>query len=217
VGQIRKAGEGMAQILGGTRGVSTNISAISTASSEQNTSVQEISTAVKQLDDITQRNAQMVEVAVRQSESLETRAASLSSAINSFKLLQGVAEEAMALVERAHAHRRGAGSLDSYLRSLTDRASGFFDRDMYVFALTADGTYVAFGGNPAKVGTRVQDVPGIDGNALIAGIVRQAEEGPGWVEYDIVNPVSGRVQGKMSYVMKVDDVYIGCGVYKTLA
>ena len=217
VGQIRKAGEGMAQILGGTRGVSANISAISTASSEQNTSVQEISTAVKQLDDITQRNAQMVEVAVRQSESLETRAASLSSAINSFKLLQGVAEEAMALVERAYAHRRGAGSLDSYLRSLTDRASGFFDRDMYVFALTADGTYVAFGGNPAKVGTRVQDVPGIDGNALIAGIVRQAEEGPGWVEYDIVNPVSGRVQGKMSYVMKVDDVYIGCGVYKTLA
>jgi len=123
VGQIRKAGEGMAQILGGTRGVSTNISAISTASSEQNTSVQEISTAVKQLDDITQRNAQMVEVAVRQSESLETRAASLSSAINSFKLLQGVAEEAMALVERAYAHRRGAGSLDSYLRSLTDRGA----------------------------------------------------------------------------------------------
>ena len=217
VGQIRKAGEGMAHILGGTRGVSTNISAISTASSEQNTSVQEISTAVKQLDDITQRNAQMVEVAVRQSESLETRAASLSSAINSFKLLQGVAEEALALVERAHAHRRGAGSLDSYLRSLTDPASGFFDRDMYVFALTVDGTYVAFGGNPAKVGTRVQDVPGIDGNALIAGIVRQADECPGWVEYDIVNPASGRVQSKMSYVMKVDNVYIGCGVYKTLA
>ena len=47
--------------------------------------------------------------------------------------------------------------------------------------------------------------------------MRQAEEGPGWVEYDIVNPASGRVQGKMSYVMKVDDVYIGCGVYKTLA
>ena len=48
-------------------------------------------------------------------------------------------------------------------------------------------------------------------------IVRQAEESPGWVEYDIVNPTTGRVQAKMSYVMKVDDVYIGCGVYKTLA
>ena len=78
-------------------------------------------------------------------------------------------------------------------------------------------TYLAFGGNPAKVGTRVQDVPGIDGNALINSIVRQAEEAPGWVEYDIVNPTSGRVQSKMSYVLKVDDVYIGCGVYKTLA
>jgi len=217
VGQIRAAGQGMAQILDGTRGVSTNISNISVASAEQNTSVQEISTAVKQLDDITQRNAQMVEVAVRQSESLETRAVSLSSAINSFKLQQGVAAEALALVERAHAHRRGAGSRDQYLRSLTDPASKFFERDMYVFALTDDGTYVAFGGNPSKVGTRVQDVAGIDGNALIAAIVEQAELGPGWVEYDIVNPTSGRVQPKMSYVMKVDDLYIGCGVYKTLA
>jgi uncharacterized protein YoxC len=217
VGQIRTAGRGMTQILEGSRGVSGHVSQISTASSEQSTSVQEISTAVKQLDDITQRNAQMVEMAVRQAESLETRAGSLSSAINSFKLLQGVAEEAMSLVLRAQAHRSACVSGDAYLRSLTDKANGFFDRDMYVFALTPDGTYVAFGGNPAKVNTRVQDVPGIDGDALIAAIVAQAEQGPGWVEYDIVNPSSGRVQPKMSYVTKVDQLYIGCGIYKTLA
>lgn len=33
---------------------------------------------------------------------------------------------------------------------------------MYVFA-RLEGEYRAFGGNPAKVGLRVQDVPGTDG------------------------------------------------------
>jgi signal transduction histidine kinase len=67
------------------------------------------------------------------------------------------------------------------------------------------------------VGTRVQDIPGIDGNRLLSSIVEQCEQEPGWVEYDITNPASGAVQTKMSFVAKVDDVYLGCGVYKTLA
>jgi signal transduction histidine kinase len=66
------------------------------------------------------------------------------------------------------------------------------------------------------VGTRVQDVAGIDGNALIAAIVNQADHAPGWVEYEIANPLTGLVQTKMSYVVKVDDMYVGCGVYKSL-
>lgn len=48
-------------------------------------------------------------------------------------------------------------------------------------------------------------------------IVAQAEHEPGWVEYDIVNPATGAVQTKMSYVMKIDDLYLGCGVYKSAA
>lgn len=99
---------------------------------------------------------------------------------------------------------------------MTDPAKPFHDRDMYVFALDAAGTYLAFGGNPAKVGTRVQDIPGIAGDALVRDIVNQADRGPGWVEYDITNPVSGKVQTKMSYVQLAGDLYLGCGVYKTL-
>lgn len=88
---------------------------------------------------------------------------------------------------------------------------------MYVFALDSIGTYRAFGGNTAKVGTRVQDIPGIAGEQLVRDIIAQAERGPGWVEYDITNPATGTVQTKMSFVQRVDDLYLGCGVYKTLA
>jgi signal transduction histidine kinase len=88
---------------------------------------------------------------------------------------------------------------------------------MYVFALDSAGVYRAFGGKPEKVGSRVQDIAGVDGQALLNAIVAQCEAGEGWVEYNIANPVTGAIQAKMSYVVKVDELYVGCGVYKTVA
>lgn len=216
VARIRFAGEGMTDIVSGVRGVSASISRISVASAEQSSGLSELSAAVAQLDEITQQNAHMVERAVSQSNSLEIQASSLSDAIGSFKLQQGVAGEAMALVARAVDYRPGCASREAFQRGLTDVTSNFYDRDMYVFVLDAQGTYLAFGGNPAKVGTRVQDVPGIDGDGLTWAIVNQASEGPGWVEYDITNPATGLVQTKMSFVQRVDDMFVGCGVYKSL-
>ena len=214
VTQIRSVGSNMAQIVNGVRGVAANMSLISSASAEQSTGLREISSAVSQLDAITQRNAQMVEQAVNQANQLEGRAANLAQAVASFKLKQGTAEEAMDLVGRALSHREQSGR-DAFVRDLTDPANGFHDRDMYIFALDRQGTYRAFGGRPDKVGSRVQDIPGVDGETLLQSIVQQAEAEAGWVEYDIANPLTGSLQTKMSYVTQVDDLYIGCGVYKS--
>jgi methyl-accepting chemotaxis protein len=215
VAQIRAVGAHMTEIASGIRGVADSMSQISTSSAEQSTGLSEITSAVRQLDEITQRNAQMVERAVTQAVNLEHRASTLAEAVEAFHLQQGTADEAMALVQRAIAYRQQT-TRDSFLRGLTDPQQGFFDRDMYVFALDAKGAYLAFGGNPAKVGTRVQDIPGIDGQGLLDAIVTQASHEPGWVEYDITNPATGTVQTKMSFVQQVDDVYVGCGVYKNL-
>jgi hypothetical protein len=214
VQRMRLAGDNMAQIVSGVRGVATNMSLISAASAEQSTGLIQISSAVSQLDEITQRNAQMVERAVQQADQLASRAGELARSVSSFQLQQGTAEEAMALVARALEHRQSIGR-ERFAQSLTAPQSGFHDRDMYVFALNGQGVYRAFGGKPEKVGSRVQDIPGVDGQALLESIVAQAEQEQGWVEYDIVNPQSGKVQTKMSYVSRVDDLYVGCGVYKS--
>lgn len=215
VAQIRAVGANMTDIASGIRGVADSMSQISSSSAEQSTGLGEITSAVRQLDEITQRNAQMVERAVTQATNLEHRASTLAEAVDAFHLQQGTADEALALVERALAYRQQT-TRDAFLRGLTDPQQGFFDRDMYVFALDGKGAYLAFGGNPAKVGTRVQDIPGIDGQGLLDAIVAQASHEPGWVEYDITNPATGTVQTKMSFVQQVDDVYVGCGVYKNL-
>ncbi len=215
VQKIRAAGTTINQVVSGIRDVAISMSQISASSAEQSSGLSEITSAVRQLDEITQRNAQMVEQAVTQAVAMEGRASTLVESVAMFKLQQGSAEEAVELVARAAAHRQHT-SKDVFLRDVTDRGKGFYDRDMYVFVLDENGTYVAFGGNAAKVGTRVQDIAGIDGQGLLQSIVDQANYEPGWVEYDIVNPTTGKVQSKMSFVQKVDALYVGCGVYKNL-
>jgi len=215
VQKIHATGETINQVVAGIRDVAGNMAQISTSSAEQSAGLGEITSAVQQLDQITQRNAQMVEHAVAKAQDMEQRASTLVESVALFKLQQGSPEEAVALVERAVDERR-RGSRDTWLRALSDPAQGFFDRDMYVFVLDDDGHYLAFGGQPAKVGTRVQDVPGIDGQGLLNTIIQQASYEPGWVEYDITNPSTGRIQTKMSYVQDQDGLYLGCGVYKNL-
>jgi methyl-accepting chemotaxis protein len=216
VQKIRTAGSKLDAIVTGIRDVASNMSQISSSSAEQSTGLSEITSAVRQLDEITQHNAQMVGHAATQAATLENRASTLVEGVSLFKLQQGSAEEAVALVDRALAHRRRGASRDSFLRDLTNPTQGFHDRDMYVFVLNRSGNYVAFAGNPAKVGTRVQDIAGIDGTGLLRAIYAQADREPGWVEYDITNPTTGRVQTKMSFVQLVDDLAVGCGVYKNL-
>ena len=215
-GLIRSAGDGIANMAGGIRSVAASMTEISGSSAEQSTGLSEVSSAVQQLDQITQHNAQMVGQAVAQAEALEQRASTLSRAVAALRLQQGTADEAVALVQKAVALYKTT-SHDQFLRSLTDKNQPYHDRDMYVFVLDSADTYRAFGGNPAKVGTRVQDIPGIAGDRLVSDIVAQADRAPGWVEYDINNPATGAVQTKMSYVSRVGDLYVGCGVYKSLA
>lgn len=214
--QIRQAGQGIDRIVEGIREVAVNMAQISSASAEQSVGLAQISSAIGELNDITQRNGQMVASAVSHADRLEQRAETLSSSVENFKLQQGTADEAKQLVKDA-VKLGEATSRESLLNTITHDPRAFHDRDMYVFALDAQGTYRAFGGNPAKVGGTVHDIPGIDGASLIRDVVAQGDDRPGWVDYDIINPLSGAVQTKMSYVQKLHGLYLGCGIYKTLA
>ena len=216
VNQIRSAGDGMTRIVQGVRGVSESMSQLSSASKAQSLRINEISEAVKQLDEITQHNALMVERAVQQTDGLENQAGSLANAVGNFQLAQGVAPEAMALVQKALDFRAACSSAEQFWRGVTEDPGRFADRDMYVFVFAEDGTYRCFAGNTGKVGTRAHDIPGVDGDGLMRAIINQAQHGPGWVQYGITNPSNGLVPSKMSYVIALDGAYLGCGIYKTL-
>jgi hypothetical protein len=202
-------------VLDGVRQVADRMSRISVATTQQSTGLDEIAAAVRDLENITVNNARMADEAAGEAIRLKERSATLSRAVAHFRLMQGTADEAQALVRRAEALYQEQGAI-GFEERITRPGGGFHDRDMYVFALDAAGQYRAFGGNPAKVGTRVQDIPGVNGEALLASIRAQADVEPGWVEYDIQNPVLGTVQRKLSYVTRLGSLYVGCGVYQSL-
>ena len=211
--QIDRASRTFGEINGGIREVADRLRDIAASTSQQSSGLAQISQAVLELDRITQHNAQMVEQARHGSSELGERADRLARAVQGFRLRQGSADEASALVRRAVALYRERGP--AALQTITGDAAAWTDRDMYVFAFDRQGIYRAFGGNTAKVGTSVREVRGVNGDKLVADAFSCAARGGGWVDYDFANPVTGEVASKTSYVEPVeDDLVLGCGVYK---
>jgi methyl-accepting chemotaxis protein len=83
---VGNAGETMQTIVGSVRHVSEIITAISTAASEQSDGIAHVNTSVTQLDEMTQRNAALVEQGAGASDSLRAQTTRLAQAVGTFKL-----------------------------------------------------------------------------------------------------------------------------------
>ena len=214
VEQINDVSMTLTDIVGGIRNVAKDINAISLASAEQSDGLVHISDAIKELDAITKSNSQMAENAKYASNELENRAVRLKEVVSTFRLRQGTADEALAMVKKAMALYRIAG-LDVLPRITADPEKQFSDRDMYVFAFDRQGQYRAFAGNEAKLEVNLFKVPGLDGQKLVDEAFSLPPSG-GWIDYSIENPISKRIEWKSSYIERMnEDIVIGCGVYKS--
>jgi methyl-accepting chemotaxis protein len=83
---VHQAGERMDDIVASVRQVNDIIARISDASAEQAQGIAEVNQAVGQMDDVTQRNAALVEQAAAAAASLQEQAEQLSRAVSVFKL-----------------------------------------------------------------------------------------------------------------------------------
>ncbi|TFW16314.1 methyl-accepting chemotaxis protein [Duganella callida] len=83
---VGQAGATMNEVVASVQRVTAIIGDISVASGEQRDGIEQISTAISQMDSVTQQNAALVEQAAAAAESLEQQAASLREAVSIFKL-----------------------------------------------------------------------------------------------------------------------------------
>ncbi|HSW05501.1 methyl-accepting chemotaxis protein [Aquabacterium sp.] len=214
VRQTRAVEHVLASLVGGVRTVSQSLRQIADASARQSGELTQVSQSVGQLDEITRQNAEMVEQSAEASQDLVGRARTLSSAVASIRLRQGSADEAKSLVERAVNLIKSRG-LSAAAQAFHAQDGGFLDRDLYIFVVDRRGAYRVHGAKPAMEGKRVHEVPGIDGDCFVHDAWAAAPGAGGWIEYDIVNPASGAVMPKASFVVQLDkDQLIGCGVYR---
>ncbi|MCF6024597.1 methyl-accepting chemotaxis protein, partial [Xanthomonas perforans] len=85
-GLVHRAGATMREIVGSVKHVTDIMSEITSASAEQSSGIEQVNRTVAQLDEVTQRNAALVEEATAAARSLEEQAVELADAVSIFRL-----------------------------------------------------------------------------------------------------------------------------------
>ncbi|MGZ8214638.1 MAG: methyl-accepting chemotaxis protein [Methylosarcina sp.] len=84
--QVLEAGKTMDEIVASVKRVTDIMSEIAAASVEQSSGIEQVNTAVTQMDEVTQQNAALVEQAAAAAESLEEQTSTLSETVDQFRL-----------------------------------------------------------------------------------------------------------------------------------
>jgi len=127
---------------------------------------------------------------------------------------RGTPAEAQAMLANAIAHYDEVGRTQA-LADFTAKKAPFGDRDLYVFCIGADSILVANGGYPLFVGTQSDVLKDANGKPLGKALWEAGTNaGGGTVIYPHVNPVTHKLEQKVSFVRKVGDDVCGVGAYK---
>ena len=134
----------------------------------------------------------------------------------SFAVLSYAADrdDAKALVKRAAAYVKYQGKEKALAEISTPK--GMFDKgELYVFAYDLQGVMLAHPKNPALIGRNLIAVPDTEGKLFRKEIVEKAKsKGSGWVDYVYLNPETNKQEHKTTYLQKVGDIILCCGVYQ---
>jgi X-X-X-Leu-X-X-Gly heptad repeat protein len=212
---VEAAQETVARVAGSVEQVTGLIEAIARASREQSAGVEEISRAIAQVDTATQQNAALVEEAAASADAFGAEAARLVEVVGRFKTdRNGERARVVALVKAGVRHLRKHG-LQRACADFMDREGGFFRGEDYLFVLDLECTRLAFPPDPSTVGQNDRDARDARGRLFSRETVELAKAaGLGWIDYDMRNPRTGRIEEKSVYFERVDDVVVGCGIYR---
>ena len=130
---------------------------------------------------------------------------------------RATAEQAVALVKKGIEYYKKNGREKS-LAAFSDPNGEFVKGELYffVYSTNGDGIVLAHGQNQKMIGRHLIDMRDTDGVFLIkeATKIANTPEGKGWISYNWPNSVTKSVEAKRSYIERVDDIWIGCGIYK---
>jgi signal transduction histidine kinase len=124
---------------------------------------------------------------------------------------KGTPQEAQALLEKAV--KAVQADEAKALAAFNDPKGGYQDRDLYVFCSGPDGKTTAHR-DPKMVGGLTADIKTPDGREVGKEIVAVGKKGAGTIEYQWPNPLTNKVETKISYIKKAGNQVCGVGAYK---
>jgi hypothetical protein len=139
--------------------------------------------------------------------------ASLTLSISALAQTKATKPEAEALVAKSVAYLKANGTEKAYADFTNNPA--FRDRELYVIVYDLNGKNLAHGANPKLVGKDLIGMKDPDGKLLNKMLVDLAKEkGKGWSdEFKFRNPVTDALQRRIVYVERVNDTFVGVGVF----
>ena len=214
VRQIEQINKVMESLVTGIGEIATNVTVMADGSTSQSSALQDVVSAVGDLDVLTQENAALVVRASANSDQMTVQASDLEISVSHIQLRQGSADEARQMVFDAMVEIGKLG-LREAIAEFHDKQGRFNWKDLYVFVIDRNGAYVACGTDHTRVGVRLADLLGEVGEKLTSDAWAICDDADGgWVTYSISNPLTNDVQTKLSYVVPIDqDRLMGCGCY----
>ncbi|OIR00424.1 methyl-accepting chemotaxis protein PctC [mine drainage metagenome] len=207
-----RAGDALADINKGAKDVLAMVHDIASAVQEQTTASHQIAENIERISIMAQDSNASMEQMSAEAGHLGTVSGGLKEAISLFS--GGTANDAQQLVEKGVALIAAQGRQKAFA-AFADPDGEFIKRDLYLFVYDTNGKVLAHGGNPALVGKSMLDAKDANGKLFIRERIEIAtSQGSGWQDYMFNNPESKLVESKTSFIRKLDDMIVGCGVYK---
>jgi signal transduction histidine kinase len=141
--------------------------------------------------------------------------ASIGTAALAAQPAQPTEKDAIAMAERGAAFMKANGK-EALMKKLAVKDPEFVQGELYVDMRDINtGIVIAHPINPSIVGKNLTDVPDASGKVYRREIIElAAKQGKGWVDYMYKNPVSGKIEPKTTYILRVGDVVLEAGIYK---
>jgi len=124
-------------------------------------------------------------------------------------------KDAIAMAERGAALIKAKGK-EAMVKRINARDPEYVQGSLYIDMRDLyTGIVLAHPINSSIVGKDLTDIPDASGKKYRREIIELAQKsGKGWVDYQYKNPVSGKVEPKSTYILRVDDVVLEAGIYK---
>jgi len=132
----------------------------------------------------------------------------------SFAAEFGTVAEAEAMVKKAIQLIKTEGKEKAFAE-INNPKGKFVDRDLYIFVYDMDGKCIAHGFNQKMIGKELIEIKDSDGKLYVKERVEIAKtKGKGWQDYKFTDPITKKIEPKSAYVERVENMIVGCGVYK---
>ncbi|MFZ6745557.1 methyl-accepting chemotaxis protein [Undibacterium sp. JH2W] len=125
---VNQAGTTMDSVVASIRNVTDIMAEITAASSEQTSGIEQINTAVTQMDEVTQQNAALVEQAAAAAGAMQEQAANLATLVQQFKINPHGAPVSVSIVSQRSVVRQRADRANIKIVSSSGSAHALADK-----------------------------------------------------------------------------------------